>query len=353
MSQNNVTGNTTDSSNMSNGQSFTEMLIGRPEWIVAHIIRRWVTIAVSSIGIFTNTLTVGVLCRSTMPKTSCTLIIICLAVFDGMACVCNTLYLMNNFYLDWILDSQAWCKIINLGTSWFEVGSVWILVAVTAERFVAVRFPLRVSTICTRKNAIVTLTVIILVSLLTSIYAPVFMIKAPDHDGCIFDSQYTHFIFVYTWTVVNTLNSYIPMLLICIFNVGIIHAMKKAGKMQTKISTASSSQSVSMSRQITRMCVAVSVTFIVCILPITVASPVYHFLVDFNDPVGYATLTLLSYLSWLLLTFNHTINFFLYIITGKRFRREFKSAVLCRRQLTPYENSTTKATSAALSTTVV
>ena len=310
--------------------SFAAVVYARPEWIAAIIIRKWITLIISAIGVLTNTLTVGLLCRSSIPKTSCTLMIIGLAVFDAMVSASNTLSNLNDNHLNWVLGSQVWCQLIYFFFSWSVAGSVWILVALTAERFVAVRFPLRAATICTRSHATMALVIITVATGLANLPYLITVIKAPNHAVCMFDSQYAAFLYIWHWVVDNSLTAYIPIVLVTLFNVGIVHSLARATREKMKISSgASQVKNASMNQQITRMCVAVSVMFVVCLLPVSVVSPIAHFKTASLDPVELAIIFLISNLTHCLLALNNTANFFLYVITGKRFRKEFKSIFCC------------------------
>ena len=73
---------------------------------------------------------------------------------------------LNRFYINQILDSDIWCKLAAAIAGNASSSSVWLTIAVTAERFVAVCYPLKASTLCTRKTDGITSTFIIMSALL-------------------------------------------------------------------------------------------------------------------------------------------------------------------------------------------
>ena len=319
--------------------SFGERIYARPEWDAAVFLRSKMSLSIQVAGILGNIVSLVVLCRPNMRKIPTSLYLIVLAIGDTLYLTTKLMNTLNRYYLNQFLDSQIWCKMGSHVNDASQLLSVWILVAMTAERLVAVRHPLNVTSTCSKRNTKIVVAVIILIACLLPIYNYWFIAFEeflPSRTICDYVPEYYHIV---TWVYAGMV-TYIPIALLIYFNVTIIVAIRISESehraLVCRVPGARGGNSVSHSRQVTLMVLAVSCVFVVCLLPIALYHPIQHTLMDHNDPVTYARYALARYACLLLASLNHAVNFILYMLTARRFRAELllmlsHCAKVCRR----------------------
>ena len=86
--------------------------------------------------------------------------------------------------------------------------------------------------------------------------------------------------------------------------------------------------------------IVVSTAFVVLTLPITVKNILFSlYTSDFTPFLKQQYIAVRSFfdsLAYMLVYWNYAINFYVYCLTGTRFRREFKNIVCCRRKKRPF-----------------
>ena len=75
-------------------------------------------------------------------------------------------------------------------------------------------------------------------------------------------------------------------------------------------------------RQLTAMLLGVTVTFLIVSLPIYVRYIYYDFNTFTDTPTSYATYIFVAHATHKLFTTNNAVNFYLYCITGSKFRQD-------------------------------
>ena len=306
------------------------ILAARLEWKAAQIIRKYVSLGVQCVGILGNILALIILCRPKMRKLSITIYLIVLAFADATTLTFLLLDNLNRYYINQKLDSDIWCKLVAFITNSAIDSSVWLTIAVTAERFVAVCYPLKASTLCTWKTAGITTTFITLSALLYNIKSFWFMELHPQAKKCTYAYEYIKTIQVLGW-VGSSLFVFVPISLLLGLNTAIVNGVRKAVASQKRMtSSAANSCGDGQSKQITATVLTISFTFILCNLPMATSIIVERFLMDINDPISLSKFTLAGYTSQMLVAVNHGVNFLLYIFSGKQFREEFLVVFSCK-----------------------
>ena len=223
--------------------------------------------------------------------------------------------------------------------------SIWLLVAFTFDRFVAVCFPFSKQRVCKWKRAVIASATIAVLSLGKNLHE--FWTRGPEYKDngelrriCGSQKQYHVFLdYVRPW-IAFTLIMAIPFILILIFNCMIVYSLIKAQWLRNKAaaipaSTTPSSATGSKNpmsagtsfRQTTLMCLSISFAFLICIAPsivLLIGKPYWKY----RRNLAYKNAKAISNFLALL---NHCINFFLYCVTGRRFRQELKARLTCRR----------------------
>lgn len=217
--------------------------------------------------------------------------------------------------------------------------SAWLLAIITIERFIAVCRPQKHKAIRTANMAVKIIASLLLVQIAFNIH--VFWTRGTHYEQlesqklsvdahCGYTSRSTR----YFWTnhqgwLSMVWYCFIPFSTMFILNIFIIRRLRrlKDSSLQRNASGMSSTGITKQANSMTRMLLCVTLYFMVVSVPVFVFTMFQHLLFYNNDAVddhriakmelADASLTLLLYL-------NHSVNFFLYCLTGRRFRRELK-----------------------------
>ncbi|KAL3866384.1 hypothetical protein ACJMK2_043687 [Sinanodonta woodiana] len=213
--------------------------------------------------------------------------------------------------------------------------SNWIIVCVTVERYIAIRHPLKVTTICTKRNtAIVLISVFVFFVTLNAHYLQtiIVIIGLDGQYKCSAGDQYLYFLMMILPYMEEFFYSIGPCIILFVLNIGIIIGLKNSNRMKKELSQ-NVSENVKEKRrqniQLTRMLLCLSMMFFLFSMPASIFFIVQQYVVQLNDnerldhAIGYVFVTFFSDL-------NQCMNFFVYIITGRRFREEFMKWFCCQ-----------------------
>ena len=133
-------------------------------------------------------------------------------------------------------------------------------------------------------------------------------------------------------------------------NYFIIKSVKNSGKMFTSnLGTPAvdrrQKRMKSAENQLTNMLLLVTTLFLILLLP-TYIRYVYSAFVVSDTPSKLATRIFVSELSFKLFVTNSGINFYLYCISGQKFRTDLKEILCCIRKSSPMELNVDRKTSA-------
>lgn len=259
---------------------------------------------------------------------------------------------LSIFFIDIPSISSLLCKSISfLGYVSSDL-SVWLIVAVTMERFVAVYFPLRASRIFTTSRVrliILGIALVICAANLHVLWTLDLRHTRQNNSNVTLCKPLPAFqsLMVTIWPWVDAaMYSFIPFVVITVFNILLIKRISEARNMRKhlqqytvrrKSSTCSgntNAKSFENSKRLTRMLIAVSFTFLVTTLPVNVfhiVSPVLgpdDKTMELGEYIeSFALFSLLRTIAEMLMYLNHSINFFLYCVTGKQFRYQFMQLI--------------------------
>jgi hypothetical protein len=286
--------------------------------------------------------------------------------YMGVLAIADEMVLLNGCLNVWIiiyfgeslLFTQLGCKI--LGTIYYSAShfSVWIVVAMTIERFIAVAIPLQANHLCTVKRAKLVCFSLACIMLLINIH---FLFTHSLINGeCVHHKYFDLIMKIWPW-IDAVIYSYIPLTLLIIFNILIVHNLIKSKKNIKRLQNEQhepiknysirhfiysifnnrsnqlellsnqplhqrqQQQQVSSSanKRLTLMLLVVSITFFITSVPIVTLQTIERNYQQFSNLVVLKGIFLaLQYL-------NHSINFFLYAVTGKTFRKEFLALFVC------------------------
>ncbi|ESP02781.1 hypothetical protein LOTGIDRAFT_156726 [Lottia gigantea] len=269
------------------------------------------------------------------PLTSSTAYVAVLAAVDTLAIIDKLLFHQLTLYDVHI--GVGGCRVLYYFGSFFSMYVNWILVAMTVERFVAIWFPLKVGSYCNGRKAGTIMGVIAIILLLADLQ---FLWTATQHVSetgnvdCGFAAEYQTFISLYWYWIDGTLYAIIPCILLFIFNFLIIFGIRRSGRIQKDLTNSKSDQMAEkfrQQRQITIMLVVVSIVFVMLTIPNCLFYIVKPYWTYQKNSYDHAKFVMTNQIIFVLSDSNHAVNFYLYFLSGKRFRRRFFDTILCRR----------------------
>ncbi|XP_060081567.1 probable G-protein coupled receptor 139 [Ylistrum balloti] len=243
-----------------------------------------------------------------------------------------------------IKDQSNWtCKMVNFLGYVCSDSSVWIIVAVTVERYIAVCYPLKASNQCRIRKARFVVFVQILglcIINLHFLWTLELNVVISDSTEQVCDANPRFSKLVNTiWPWIDAgIYSFLPISILSVLNGFIIQKVYIAKKNRKHLLTTNTKtcrrnkesfssgeyQTEIASKRLTTMLLMVSFTFFLTTLPMNI---ILIMTKSWNEQTQQqkAAFYLAKTVSELLMYLNHTINFFLYCISGRKFRRQMCS----------------------------
>lgn len=249
--------------------------------------------------------------------------------------------------------SNASCKLLQYFRYVAGSLSVWLLVAMTTQRAVSVVWPHRVSSLYTRRHSTLLVVGVVVVVLLLHVhllygYGLVESVNSTTSSLC-FEMSLEYCLFLYyVWSWIDLLAfSLLPFVLLLVSNVVLVWKMKASfveARQMTGMSTDLNNLRTKVTSSITVTLVFASATFCILSLPICV----FLIVLSYSDIEDYDPIV---YIDWnyggfvhcvvsLLWYTNSTVNFYIYCLTGTKFRDECKKIMFsCKERSSSHEKS--------------
>ncbi|XP_041366884.1 galanin receptor type 1-like [Gigantopelta aegis] len=263
------------------------------------------------------------------------LYVLMLAIVDNLAITVKLLY--HQLVLHGVVLGAEGCKTLTFLGSFLVAMANWILVFLAVERFLAVHFPLTrsASKRCRIRKA--TLSVSFVALVLFCIFLPLIWTHSYIYDErnnrmyCGVVKTYEHFIRTAWYWIDSIVYAIIPCTLLFVFNILIIRDVRHS--LLTHIILTNNNgctRGQLFHLQVTAMLLTVSVVFVVLILPICI-----YFILDPYWVVQIYTVAdgrkqLFRQCAFLLCDMSHAINFYLYFLSARNFRRRFLHMFICK-----------------------
>ena len=226
--------------------------------------------------------------------------------------------------------NQHWycCTMVFFTFSSF-LCSTYILIAVTFERFYSIIRPLNASSFNTVKRARI---LIICVFMFGFTYCfPYLFIAGNEGKFCVVNRYASDTILgeLYHW-LTETCIFIFPFLSLLIMNSVIIHTLRKRSKLNI-LETSGESQGEAQQQKIKQserqiVTMLLLITFVFLFLNIPTRALVFYLNFSTGDtPSYYAGLNLFFQIGDKSDVTNHAINFFLYVMSGQKFRTDLKN----------------------------
>ena len=218
------------------------------------------------------------------------------------------------------------CKIHNFCEHVCFLMSSWVVLCMSVERFVAVNFPFKKDLLCKPRNA----TTVILVVFAMLSYSQIFrliIIEKSDADAvCIAPAHYLHiYVIMHVYMYQLALQFSLPSLLTLVCNMSILWKIWRLRLMVAKHGTQHSARARANRHKTTCMLLLVSFTYIFTLLPLVLLSVVMHIAVRTDPPLArriYSDAGNARLLLELVAEVNYGVNFYIYALSGSRFRSE-------------------------------
>ncbi|EZA57794.1 hypothetical protein DMN91_002787 [Ooceraea biroi] len=299
---------------------------------------RYVTPFIIVLGVLLNTVSFSMLSTPVLWDSNLSLYLSALAISDNGALIFNYAVSVAKSHStvvnDLFMNSRFLCSTNSVSMELFQFTSTWLVVALTWTRVVAVVFPFGTRS-CQNCSAVITITTLICTSFvvsLTKLYSggyetdSVFEFVPCQDKIKPWGSAMYFYIALSTW---------LPLLFIFIGNLLLIIRMRKSYKIHNEL-THNFRYKSNRTHNSSRTLLAVSIVHLILLLPLGIVETLelYWDVILIKHPAkGIAENE--QYIHWLqekmflkwcrglffhIYHWNFAINFFLYYLTGKKFR---------------------------------
>ncbi|XP_062617378.1 G-protein coupled receptor daf-37-like [Saccostrea cucullata] len=294
---------------------------------------------ISTFGIIGNVLSIKVFLCSTFKRQPSSIYLAALSVSDTWFLVALLMGWLGSFD-GTIQESGVTCMISIYVTYVTGFLSVWYVVLIVIDRYIVVCHPLRGPRLCSRKRVATASVLITMFAIIfyTHCFRTTMIVKKPSGKGvqCVVqkDSMYALTIITY---IDSILTIGVPFLAIFILNCSLISAVRKFNNKHVRFSerklySYSPQYSILTKAQIrlTVMLVVVSSVFLILNLPshaIRLYIMIKGLVMKRQNSI---TLILIQQIFQILYYANFAINFILYMVSSKQFRKCLKESPKCR-----------------------
>lgn len=288
------------------------------------------------IGVIGNTMSFVILTQRAMRIVSTYAYLTVLTFADTMVLFVGLLRLWITELTgsDFRVWNQSTCKLVNVLGSTISDFSGWLIIAVTAERFLAVCYPLRAPMVCSRRRAYAIVLALLAFHFLVNMHLfwTTHLTYTINCGGIITvrcdPAEAYSYLVREVWPWVDAfMYSFIPFVVILVLNALIIRRVLISRRQRdSHLCRGSASSAKESSGRMSVMLLTVSFAFLVTTLPLNITLIVTN-AVEFSTN-GKNKMKLGRAVTELLMYVNHSMNFFLYCATGQKFRQEL-CAIVC------------------------
>jgi allatostatin receptor len=318
---------------MKNGSDFSDkttvetegMLLSDRMTLIVSIIVPILFGIIIIIGLIGNALVVVVVAANAQMRSTTNLLIINLAVADLLFIVFCVPFTATDYVLTYWPFGDIWCKIVQYLIVVTAYASVYTLVLMSLDRFLAVVHPIRSMSVRTERHAIKAIVITWVVNLTTSV--PVYyshgekhyMFSSDEHIVCIFLNE------EYQWAgfqISFFVTSYVlPLALICGLYLLMLLRLWRGVAPGGRVSA----ESRRGKRRVTRLVVVVVATFAICWCPIQIILVLKS--LDRYEITTFGIM--IQIVSHVLAYMNSCVNPILYAYLSENFRKAFRKMIYC------------------------
>ena len=275
---------------------------------------------ITGIGFIANSLIIIVILLGSLRKSPFMILLMVLATVDNIY-ILSSLFLLPGIF-DLFGSSLTQCRLTWFVVTASGIMSSWLLVLIATERFTAVFHPLKVHIYFTLKRTSIMILVLTILSSISSAYL-FFTCSVQMENGipvCAIFGINRHFDLIFQ-IMLYTLYCILPFILITVLNLSTIWKLRSQNDLRMRLQGQSSNQKTLIS-QVTMM-VAICFVFVITTFPITSFMVVQTVCMLIHGSPCYTIGSLVMLLMIFLEQSNHSVNFFMYCMTGSTFRAAF------------------------------
>ena len=300
------------------------------------VVQRFMVPIIVSWGILGNIFNIVVL-RNPKMRSSTNIYLMALAC-------CDSMYLLFSLTLSFLHCSNQeqsamafyYIPYGRVASDLFGNTAVWLTVSFTLERYIGVCHPMKGKAWCTvgkAKIAALITFIVCVVNTVPEIFEMKIIRSNTEFSEMRYECRYTEFaesksyqIGYYWWYV--TLFTFLPLVLLSIFNSLLIRSVWKANKNRKLLSNSrllgENQKQNSEQQKVTTMLITVVLIFILCQLPQAVLLIYKSYLKSRGIPHPADLFRIAGNICNLLVQVNSSVNFLLYSYFSSKFRRTFK-----------------------------
>ena len=303
--------------------------------IAIYISKFWFPILVP-LGVVGNVLSFLVMIKPNNRKMSTCIFMAAISVNDNLM-MCMALH-------NWLLSVvkvhnwYAWeCRFAAFLTMLAVQNATYQVLAMTADKYIVIKWPHKAAILSTPKRAKITVICIYIFVIVYNI--PYLFITKLVGLQCLGYAAGGVITVVYSW-LTFTINAIIPFSLLIYMNCVIIQRVRQSqtlfrndkssdetqGHYQNNAAQRRQKTMKNTERQLTIMLILVTTLFLVLMIPTNVRFLCFIF-INRDTPAKYANLMFLYHLTHKLYHTNNGINFYLYCISGQKFRNDLKEII--------------------------
>ena len=331
-----ATGLYNDTSNLTCSET---NILGKPSYSDLFLfLRVWLLLAIIVVGLVANIISFIVIIKSNLKESSVGVYLSALSVFDSIYLTMTALFHVPSYGFDVNLveGNKIFCKAYYIIIFVCGLSSAWIIMVMTCERCFIVTNPYSfMSNKTLRKRAVVIITAIFVISTIMYIHISLTYDSIPVpkiidlstckileyRNVCVYAPEYQYFgSEIFSWMHLAAYSA-LPTVIILTCNVVIIAFVIKSKK-NKRIQTSKSGKS-DASNKMTTMLLINSIFFLITTLPITIF---YYWFINSISDFNKLPWTILLDINLL----NYSCNFFIYLLSGKKFRDEAIKLLGCK-----------------------
>ena len=295
----------------------------------------WFPIVVP-IGLVGNTFSLLVMIKPNNRKISPCIYMAVLSVNDNLM-----MFLALYDWLKSVIQTHQWylleCQIITFLVFLGLLNSTFQVVFMTMDKYIAIKWPHRAALYSTpKKTKIIVFCIFLSVTIFN---IPHLFISSVIGGECVGYATGGRITNVYSWFSF-VINALIPFSMLIYMNLIIVKTVRKSSKMFGTDGIVHRQRNLkSINNQLTTMLLLVTTLFLILLIP-TYERFIYWNLVKRDTPSIYASSMLFFQIRYKLYVTNNGINFFLYCISGKKFRNDLKELICCVTNVTDHSLTT-------------
>lgn len=327
--------------NNSNSSSKTGFESGREEIKTHVIIFKISYILLFFIGLFGNVSCFLIFSKNPLKNSTTSIYLRFLAIFDTLTLFAQSYLRLFKYIETHVTDNQSayryyFCAFDSAIPPFFITSSAWILVAMNIDRSIFIILPTKAASICTKKRAVIASSSIILIHFFYYSHE-LFMYDEPlilksstskwnDIFLCSYQTKSIEFYERNIHSIILLTDlSILPSTVLLITNSILLIKIIKAKKLRKKLSIANINRSDNENNSIflATFLIFLSVYFILTSLPL---ASLHVYVQYFNNKPTLKearTILILALSLSLFSQTNNSFNFYIYCLSGKRYRKEF------------------------------